>query len=707
MRFAGQFHSRIALFLCTLLACAFGCRPLSLDDARKIAEVASWTGDNRVSIREKKTEELWSRAKIVFGFGPQPSKRAALYIRRYDVEPNFSRSKLEALKQLRALAEQEPDLNKEFTLSELAFHEATVDHRMGRREKAKTWYLASVYHAYRYLFSTNFDAQRNAYAPEFRMTVDYYNRSLENLLRILNKEDGLKPNVDQTIEVDNWVVHYRIQLHGPWREEEIEKIEFANDFEIEGIGNKHRTEGLGVPLIAVRRRDAEKSRIDKYYPTGLALPMTAFLRFNESCCEVGSSSGQEVECAIEFHDSLRNRNVLVGNRNAPLESDITTPLAYFLQNPLVSTQVLETLGLLQGDLLEEVAGLYMLEPYDPNRVPIVMVHGLWSGPFTWLEMFNELRALPEIRENCQFWFYLYPTGQPFWLSARNMRQDLAEARDQIDPGRQIATLDQMVLVGHSMGGLISRLQTIDSGDTFWKIVSDRPFEEMDTDDRTRQDIRDTLFFRANPSVKRVVTIGTPHRGSKFANNFTRWLGHKVIRLPDMLNESVVQKIRNRDQIFRNPEVLTTRTSIDSLSPESPFLSELVNARSAPWVTTHNIVGDVKKRQYLGLAGDWKPTHSDGIVSTESSMLESAVSSVTVNARHQDIHLQPKTILEIRRILLAHVREVQSDKLHQARNSTPDTTKPARVQPASFETAAGPEPLRVPPDGVPVPANSGR
>ena len=108
MRFAGQFHSRIALFLCALLACAFGCRPLSLDDARKIAEVASWTGDNRVSIREKKTEELWSRAKIVFGFGPQPSKRAALYIRRYDVEPNFSRSKLEALKQLRALAEQLP-----------------------------------------------------------------------------------------------------------------------------------------------------------------------------------------------------------------------------------------------------------------------------------------------------------------------------------------------------------------------------------------------------------------------------------------------------------------------------------------------------------------------------------------------------------------------------------------------------------------------
>ena len=56
-----------------------------------------------------------------------------------------------------------------------------------------------------------------------------------------------------------------------------------------------------------------------------------------------------------------------------------------------------------------------------------MVHGLWSSPETWTEMINELRAVPDIRNRYQFWTYLYPTGQPFWVSATQLRADLASA----------------------------------------------------------------------------------------------------------------------------------------------------------------------------------------------------------------------------------------------------------------------------------------
>ncbi|MEC9094904.1 MAG: hypothetical protein VX438_19505, partial [Planctomycetota bacterium] len=316
-----------------------------------------------------------------------------------------------------------------------------------------------------------------------------------------------------------------------------------------------------------------------------------------------------------------------------------------------------------------------------KRVPVVMVHGLWSAPFTWLEMFNELRALPEIRNRYQFWFYLYPTGQPFWMSAKQMRKDLAEVRHNIDPERHIATMDQMVLIGHSMGGLVSRLQTIDSGDAFWRLVSDDPFDQIETDVETKKTIRDTLFFRANPAVKRVVTIGTPHRGSEFANNFTRWLGHTFIRLPDLLSSSVLKKVRNRDQIFKNKEILATKTSIDSLSPGSPFLAQLLNSQSAPWVTTHNIVGNIERRKYLGVAGDLMPTHSDGIVSTASSQLEAAGSYVQVDAKHQYIHMQPKAILEVRRILMEHARQVQQELAARSRFS--------KSQPAHYQAPALP------------------
>lgn len=640
------------------LATSSGCSPLNLDDARRLAEVASWTGQYRVSLQEKNQNDLWAKTKIVFGYGPEPSDRAKVYLRRYDVEPNFRRTKLDSLKQLKILAEHEPDLNKEFALSELAFHEGTVDDKMGRKEKAKLWYLTSAYHAYRYLFSPTYDAYRNAYAPEFRMVVDYYNRSLENLLVILNKDNGLMADRNRQLKIDNWTINYGINMRGPWQTDEFEKFEFANAYEVKGIGNKHRTEGLGVPLVGVRKKDVSHSGVDRYYPDGLALPVTAFIRFSDDSCRVGSADVHNVQCSIDMYDSLRDRIVQVGNRRAPLESDITTPLAYFLQNPLVSTKVLDTLGMLQIDVLKDVAGLYMLEPYDPNRIPVVMVHGLWSSPFTWLEMFNELRALPEIRENYQFWFYLYPTGQPFWLSAKQMRADLAEVRQQIDSEHQIETLDHMVLIGHSMGGLLARLQTVDSGNEFWNIVSDQPFDALETDEQTRAEIHDTLFFTANPSVKRVITIGTPHRGSKMANNFTRWLGHTFIKLPDLLDGSVLKKIRNKDQMFKDKKVLTTKTSIDSLSPGSPFLAQLLESRPAPWVTMHNIIGNVEKRRYFGVAGEMKATDSDGVVSTQSSKFGSAISQVEVNATHSQIHLKPKTILEVRRILMVHSNDVR-------------------------------------------------
>src|SRR5690606_20173507 len=118
------------------------------------------------------------------------------------------------------------------------------------------------------------------------------------------------------------------------------------------------------------------------------------------------------------------------------------------------------------------------EPYQPGKIPVLMIHGLWSSTITWMEMFNDLRGDPEIRRDYQFWFYLYPTGQPFWRSATQLRQSLAQMRKTVDPHRSDAALDQMVLVGHSMGGLIAHMQVVNSGNDFWNIVTDKPFSEL-------------------------------------------------------------------------------------------------------------------------------------------------------------------------------------------------------------------------------------
>ena len=179
----------------------------------------------------------------------------------------------------------------------------------------------------------------------------------------------------------------------------------------------------------------------------------------------------------KLYDPLETGDVAVGDLAVPLESDLTTPLAYFLSNPAMSN--LATAGLLRPDVAAEavagrqapIMGLYMVQPYEPGKIPVLFVHGLWSSPMTWVEMFNDLRSCPEIRDRYQFWFYLYPTAQPFWISASRLRADLAEVRQVLDPRRQEPALDQMVVIAHSMGGLLARLQTIDSGNDFWNLVS--------------------------------------------------------------------------------------------------------------------------------------------------------------------------------------------------------------------------------------------
>ena len=197
--------------------------------------------------------------------------------------------------------------------------------------------------------------------------------------------------------------------------------------------------------------------------------MTAFCDFESA----GEGSRQIERAILTLYDPLERTTVKASSQVVPLESDITTPLAYHLRDPILSSGALATATLLNAELAPDFFGMYMMEPYDPNKIPVVMVHGFWSSPTTWARMFNDLRANPDIHSNYQFWFYSYPTGQPFWLSARQMRNDLDQIRRELDPRGDSPALDQMILVGHSMGGLVSTLQTMDSGSHFWEMVSDR------------------------------------------------------------------------------------------------------------------------------------------------------------------------------------------------------------------------------------------
>ncbi|HEY2840110.1 MAG TPA: alpha/beta fold hydrolase, partial [Pirellulales bacterium] len=338
----------------------------------------------------------------------------------------------------------------------------------------------------------------------------------------------------------------------------------------------------------------------------------------------------------------------------------------------------------------------MLEPYVPGKIPVLMVHGLWSSPLTWMEMFNDLRSSKEIRDNYQFWFYEYPTGQPFWDSAAQLREDLVKARNTLDPNHAEPALDQMVLVGHSMGGLLSKLQIVDSGDEFWHTVSDEPLDRLNLPDDTKRDLAREFYFRPNPSVRRVITIATPHRGSKFANDTTRWLAQRMIALPKAIVRDEQQVYKDNPGVIHKPSPIQVVTSIDSLSPNVRLFPVMLNSPRPNWVRFHNIVGEVSQTSWIAKIAGRGDEGTDGAVSYESAHLDNVDSEIIVPADHLNVHRHPLAVLEVRRILLLHLDELRNgpkgNEPHGASPNGPPPNGPAngngpRVIPVSNQMQA--------------------
>ena len=616
--------------------------------------VATGCATNKwVTLRSTPRNPLSDTLGLLTRQGPKPTERTVQLLRRYNLEKDLKGDRGALLAELEEIDHKEPSRAHFYALAELAYVGGKRAESALQRDRALELYGAAVLHAYHYLFDEQYAQETNFYDPEFRRACDLYNAALESTLRIVQSQGKLKPGNVQLIQTANHACQLKIELVSRgWHTEDFDHFEFVSDYEVHGLTNHYQTYGLGVPLVAVRKKHVNQDPREQFYPEDLSFPVTAFLRV--VCSPTPESP--TLQAVLELHDPLDHPTVEVASANVPLESDLSTPLAHTLSQPSLDDNQLSTLGLLKPEKVKKLQGLYMLEPFQEDKIPVVMVHGLWSSPVTWMEMFNDLRSDPLVRQHYQFWFYLYPSGQPFWFSAAQMREDLAHMRGALDPELRHPALDQMVLVGHSMGGLVAELQTIDSGNEFWHTLSERPFSELQADDQVREGLARTFFFDPNPSIRRVVTIGTPHRGSEFSNDATRWLSRKLIRIPSMIMQGRNQLLARNPNFFRPGAPLDVTTSIDSLAPESPLLPVLLAAQHGPWVKFHNIVGEKPER---GLDSWLSGGDGDGVVTLASARLDDAESQIVVPADHSHVHRHSQSILEVRRILLEHVAELRS------------------------------------------------
>ena len=407
----------------------------------------------------------------------------------------------------------------------------------------------------------------------------------------------------------------------------------ADEFELSGsyINQRSLRSGVGAPLIAVSRagdtlkkdRFAQGNRV--YYAT------TAVLSFKGK------------DCTLNIYDPLSVDRVEVGGRHYPLAADYTAPLAMTLASARV--QRLEIARMLNPEKYRSTARLARLQPYDPDKIPVVFVHGLASSPAAWVPMVNTLRADPEIQRHYQFWFFSYPSGWPYPMSAAHLRREL-DAMSAAHSGHK-----PIVLVGHSMGGCISRLLITDTGDQLWRQLFGKSPAETQLSPATRKTLEEMLIFERRRDVARVVFMAAPLRGSELAGNPLGRFGSRLVKAPAGLLGIGAEAI---SLMLPHEGTLSIRgvpNSVDTLAPNNRFVQAINTIPISRAVPVHTVCGDRGKG---GNRDQTKPVMTDGIVPYWSSHLDQAESERIVPSGH-GAEQHPEGIAEVARILHLHLR----------------------------------------------------
>ena len=278
--------------------------------------------------------------------------------------------------------------------------------------------------------------------------MELYNGGLERLIRAARLDRQIAPDRTIPLKVHGGELLLRVALRdSPWTINDLDKILLASDFEVSGLPTQSYQFGLGVPLIGVRLAGEPGKGAERFYPPEIAFPLTAYLVPTSRLRDPNLDPGKPRECTLQLIDPVRVRSV---GPHIPVESDLTTPLGYMWSGTDLNR--FRWTGLLRpGEVLGR-ANLMLLRPYEPGKIPVVMVHGLISSPLAWIPMLNELLRDPTIQQRYQFFLYMYPTGVSIPIAAAMLRDALREAERMYNPDGSDPVFNRMVLLGHSMGG---------------------------------------------------------------------------------------------------------------------------------------------------------------------------------------------------------------------------------------------------------------
>lgn len=396
------------------------------------------------------------------------------------------------------------------------------------------------------------------------------------------------------------------------------------------LKTRHVRPGIGAPLIG-RKTYSPNHPLSHYQPEdGYETPLTAVLNFPEPGHAVITIYDPDKTPVVDGH---------------PLAADFSAPLSNALGD-IGQLRRQGFLGMIRTGDPDFAPGFLLTQPYDPDKTPLILVHGLLSSQAAWRNVANDLIADPEIRKRYQIWFYHYPTGNPVLVSAQVFRQKLDQLRQQLDPLQRDPAMQNTVIIAHSMGGLLSKTLVTDSGDFMWDRTFTISKNQFPSHISKRKLVVDTFYWKARPEVQRIIYIAVPHRGSKLATSFIGRCAQRLIRLPSTIinvSHELIQLDTRAltDEAISNFENLSF-TSVHNLSLNAPTLLALNQLPVAPWVHQHSIIGVLNRRKPLEKT-------SDGVVPYPSSHLDNVESEFIVRSYH-GAYKKPETVQELIRIL---------------------------------------------------------
>lgn len=516
-------------------------------------------------------------------------------------------------------------------------------------------WLEAARYAYAYLFFSGRTPSQRAFEDRQTQVRDYYNYAAEQTAAVVfkrSRESALEgEDYNAAVEGERWTLTSdfdQLRLTSiPTRMAPAASLSFA------GLRSTYRRDGFGAELVVlmdppklVAPPPGEKAEIPQYSEMS-AINATALLKFK-------GNSLQEVldttQVLFDVYSPESTESVELHGEKVPLAGNFTAAYGMWLAQSGFATQSLRTLFGMSEGIAEP--HMYLMQPWDPNRRIIFMLHGLGSSPEAWVNVANEILGDPELRQHFQVWQVYYPTNAPIALNRYEIDQAFNNTLRHFDPNGTSRASRDMVFIGHSMGGVLARLLLSDSGEVLWNDLLANYNLKGERLKRVQTKLGPLLHFDAEPNVERAIFIAAPHKGTDIAGNrFGRLIG-RLVRLPITLLgkfEDVFQTLQQAEAQSAQPKKLVIPNSIENLKADDPFVkaSSALPIRSG--LKYHSIIAQRKPEVPLEQS-------DDGLVPYWSAHLPGALSEKVIISGHS-VQETPQAVLEIRRILREDLDEM--------------------------------------------------